>query len=79
MLKRVDEKGRLVIPKDVRERLGLTAGKKVRVRVAGKSLVIEAVESVANEYLGKFKIVSWPKDLDEFTVPVMRKWKSKGM
>ena len=75
---RVDDKGRVLIPKAVRERVGLRKGGYVRVRVDGKRIVIEAVEPVADRYFGAFKVARWPEDLDDFLVEVVRRrWSRK--
>ena len=71
---KVDGKGRVVIPKSIREKAKLKAGNYVNVRVEGKTIVMEPLESVADKYFGAFKISRWPKDLDEFLVEVARRW-----
>ncbi|MCD6538520.1 AbrB/MazE/SpoVT family DNA-binding domain-containing protein [Candidatus Bathyarchaeota archaeon] len=74
MIVRVDERGRVVIPKSIREKVKLKEGEYVNVRVEGRSIVMEPLESVADKYFGAFKISRWPKDLDEFMVGVARRW-----
>jgi len=71
---RVDEKGRVVIPKSIREKVKLKGGNYVNVRVEGRTIVLEPLESIADKYFGAFKISRWPKDLDEFLVEVARRW-----
>lgn len=71
---KVDEKGRVVIPKSLRERTKLKEGSYVKVTAEGKGIVIKPLEPVANKYFGAFKIVRWPKDLDDFTVEVIKEW-----
>ena len=71
---RVDEKGRVVIPKSIREKAKLKAGNYVNVRVEGRSIIMEPLESIADKYFGAFKVSRWPKDLDEFLVEVARRW-----
>lgn len=43
----VDSKGRVVLPKEVRERLGLTAGSEVEVREDGGRVVVEPEDDPA--------------------------------
>ena len=62
----VDAKGRVLIPKRVREELGIAAGRRLRVRVVDGKVVLEPVESVADRYFGAIKVKKWPADLDEF-------------
>jgi len=79
MMGKVDEKGRVAIPKIARDKAGIGKGKYVRVKVVGKSVIIEAAEQLAEAHFGAFKVNKWPEDLDEFHEEVMRKWwKSKG-
>jgi AbrB family looped-hinge helix DNA binding protein len=70
---KVDKKGRLVIPKRLREKAKVKEGGYVRMRADEKSIIIEALEPIADKYLGVFKVDKWPEDLDEFVVEVMRK------
>jgi len=69
----VDKKGRLVIPKRLREKAKVKEGGYVRMRADEKSIIIEALEPIADKYLRVFKVDKWPEDLDEFVVEVMRK------
>ena len=71
---KIDEKGRIVIPKSLRTRIEMKEGSYVKVTAKEKSIIIEPLEPVANRYFGAFKIASWPKDLDEFVVEVIKKW-----
>ena len=71
---KVDEKGRVVIPKSIREKVRLKGGEYVYVRVEGRSIVMEPLESIADKYFGAFRISRWPKDLDEFVVGVAKRW-----
>ena len=71
---RVDGKGRVVIPKDIREKVELREGSYVRITTKEKCLIIEPMEPSADKYFGAFKITNWPKDLDEFAVEAIRKW-----
>ncbi|MEM2153236.1 MAG: AbrB/MazE/SpoVT family DNA-binding domain-containing protein [Candidatus Bathyarchaeia archaeon] len=71
---KVDEKGRIIIPKSIREKAGLKEGSHVKIKVDEKVIVIEPLEPIADKYFGAFKITKWPKNLDEFVIEVMRKW-----
>ena len=71
---KVDEKGRVVIPKRLRDKAEVKEGSYVKVKANGKNIIIEPLEPIANKYFGAFKIVKWPEDLDEFVVKVMKKW-----
>jgi len=71
---KVDRKGRLLIPKDIREKAGIRGENLVRIKVREKSIVIEPVEPVADKYFGTFRVAKWPEDLDELVVGVMRGW-----
>lgn len=71
---KVDSKGRLLIPKNMRRKAEIREGSYVRVEVKEKSIVIEPIESVADKYFGVFKVEKWPEDLDEFLIEVMKNW-----
>ncbi len=74
MIVKVDEKGRVVIPKSIREKVKLKGGNYVNVKVEGETIVMEPLKSIADKYFGAFKISRWPEDLDEFIVEVTKKW-----
>lgn len=71
---RVDEKGRVVIPKNIREKAKMRKGGYVKIMAKEKSIIIEPLEPFADKYFGAFKIDKWPEDLDEFAVEVTKKW-----
>lgn len=71
---RVDKKGRLLLPKKIREMVGIREGGFVRIEAREKGIVVEPLESIADKYLGAFKIAKWPEDLDEFVNEVMKDW-----
>lgn len=63
-----------MIPKSLREKAKVKKGGYVRI-----SIIIEPVESVADRYFGAFKVMEWPKDLDEFLIEEARKcWSQKA-
>ncbi|MEM1551222.1 MAG: AbrB/MazE/SpoVT family DNA-binding domain-containing protein [Candidatus Bathyarchaeia archaeon] len=74
---KVDGKGRIIIPKSMREKTGVKEGSYVRIRADEKGIMIEPLEHVADKYFGAFKIAKWPEDLDEFVIEVMRKWRAR--
>ena len=71
---KVDEKGRVMIPKALREKTKVKKGGYVRIATDGKRIIIEPVEPIADKYFGAFKIAKWPKDLDEFIVEATKRW-----
>ena len=71
---RVDEKGRVAIPKDIREAVGIKARQQLRIRIDDGRIVLEPLGSVADRYYGVVEVRGWPRDLDEFVVEAIRKW-----
>jgi len=71
---RVDEKGRVVIPKNIREKAKMRKGGYVKIMAEEKNIIIEPLEPFADKYFGAFKIDKWPENLDEFAVEVIKKW-----
>ncbi len=71
---KVDEKGRILIPKSLRNKAKLKEGGYVKVETNGKVIIIEPLEPIADKYFGAFKVEKWPEDLDEFIIKVMKKW-----
>ena len=71
---KVDGKGRIVIPKEIRETAKLKEGSYVTIKTKGKTIIMEPLEPVADKYYGAFKIAKWPENIDEFTVEVIKKW-----
>ncbi|MCD6536247.1 MAG: AbrB/MazE/SpoVT family DNA-binding domain-containing protein [Thaumarchaeota archaeon] len=71
---RVDEKGRILIPKNLREKIKLEEGTPVLIKAEEGKLMLEPLKSVADKYFGAFKVARWPEDLDDFAVEAMRKW-----
>lgn len=76
---KVDEKGRVMIPKKLREQAKVKEGSYVKIKAEEKIIVIEPLEPIADKYFGAFKITKWPEDLDEFVVEVMsERWTRKA-
>jgi len=71
---KIDEKGRIMIPKEIRKAAKLKEGSYVSIKAIDRTVVIESEESVAEKYSGIFKISKWPEDIDEFIVEATRKW-----
>jgi len=76
---RLDEKGRVRIPKKIREAAQLKEGSCVNIKAKGKAVIIEPVEPVADKYYGAFKVENWPENLDEYVEEVIQKqWKQRA-
>ncbi len=76
---KLDEKGRVRIPKSIQETAKLKKGSYVNIKAKGKTIIIEAAEPVADKYFGAFKITKWPDDLDEFLTEAMQKqWNKRA-
>jgi len=71
---KVDKKGRVIIPKDIRGTANLKEGSYVTIKAKGKTIIMEPLEPVADKYFGAFKVTMWPENLDEFIVEVIKKW-----
>lgn len=71
---KVDKKGRIAIPKKIRESVELETEGHVKVTAKEKNIIIEPLKKSSDKYFGAFKIDKWPKDLDEFAVEVVKIW-----
>lgn len=71
---KVDEKGRIIIPKNIREAAELKEGSYVTIKSKGKIIIMERLEPVADKYYGAFKVTKWPENMDEFIVEVIKEW-----
>jgi len=71
---KIDEKGRVMIPKNIRKAAKIKAGTYVNIKTSNATIIIEPAESIAEKYSGLFPITQWPEDLDEFVVEATRKW-----
>jgi len=75
---RMDEKGRIRIPKKIREAAHLKEGSCVHIKTKEKAVIIELAEPVANKYYGIVKVKKWPEDLDEYAAETVHKlWKQR--
>ncbi|MEM0118670.1 MAG: AbrB/MazE/SpoVT family DNA-binding domain-containing protein [Conexivisphaerales archaeon] len=77
----VDAKGRLVLPKKVREVAGIREGAKLLMRVKGVGIVelsdIEALRARARE-IGAKKLEGWKEESHEATAYLARSVKKKN-
>jgi AbrB family looped-hinge helix DNA binding protein len=71
---KIDEKGRIMIPKNIRKAAKIKPGTYVNIKATDTTIIIEHAESIAEKYGGLFQITKWPEDLDEFMVEATRKW-----
>jgi AbrB family looped-hinge helix DNA binding protein len=55
MVTTVSTKGQLVIPAEIRERLGIEPGTKIAISVEGSRIVLQPVERLIDELHGIFK------------------------
>lgn len=75
-LVKVDEKGRIVIPKEVREKLGIRGV--VRMVIEGDKILLIPISVDKDKYKGIFKVDWGSKDVDEILKEAIeersRKW-----
>ena len=71
---KIDQKGRVMIPKEIRKIAKLKAGTYVNIKAENATIIIEPKESTAEKYSGILQITKWPEDIDEFIVEATRKW-----
>ncbi|ADI32016.1 AbrB/MazE/SpoVT family DNA-binding domain-containing protein [Staphylothermus hellenicus] len=71
---RVDSKGRIVIPKNIREALGIREKQLLMLRIVDGKIVLEPIGDVADKYYGVVRVEKWPSDLDEFLAGAVREW-----
>ena len=71
---KIDEKGRVMIPKNIRKAAKVKPGTYVNIKTKDATIIIEPAESIAEKYAGTFQITKWPQNLDEFAVEANRKW-----
>jgi AbrB family looped-hinge helix DNA binding protein len=76
---KLDDKGRVRIPKQIREVAQLKEGSCVNIKAKGKTIIIELAEPVADKYYGVFTVEKWPEDMDRLVEEEMQKrWKQRG-
>ncbi len=71
---KIDDKGRIIIPKNIRKKAKLKPGTYVNVKSKDHLIIIEPSESISEKYFGIFQISKWPEDLDEFVTEATTKW-----
>lgn len=71
---KVDEKGRIIIPKNIRETANLKGGNYLTIKAEGKTITMERLEPIADRYFGTFKVTKWPENIDEFIVEAIKEW-----
>lgn len=74
---RVDPKGRVTLPKEVREELGIKPGDLVVLSLEEGRVEIKPLGSAADKYYGVYNVKEWPEDLDEFLEGVVKEWREK--
>ena len=77
---KMDDKGRITIPRRIRIAAQLKEGSYLNIRSKGKTVILEVAEPVADKYFGIVKVTKWPKnlDLDEYAVEVEKKWRKQN-
>ena len=77
---KMDDKGRIIIPRRIRIAAQLKGGSYLNIRSKGKTVILEVAEPVADKYFGIVKVTKWPKDLDldEYAVEVEKKWRKQN-
>jgi AbrB family looped-hinge helix DNA binding protein len=70
MKRRVGEKGQIVIPKDVRDYLGLKPGSEVTLEVRGEELIIKPGVS-PEKFVEEF--VNVPKKLEKIDIDTLKR------
>ncbi|ABM80101.1 AbrB/MazE/SpoVT family DNA-binding domain-containing protein [Hyperthermus butylicus] len=74
---RVDGKGRVTLPLEVRRRLGLREWSKLRLFIdeESKRIILEVEAGVAERFYGAFPAKQWPRDVDEAVAEaVVKAW-----
>ncbi len=75
---KLDEKGRIRIPRKIREAAQLAEGSCVNIKAEGKTIIIEASEPIADKYYGIVHVEKWPEDIHELAKEEMHKrWKQR--
>ncbi|HDI52778.1 MAG TPA: AbrB/MazE/SpoVT family DNA-binding domain-containing protein [Candidatus Bathyarchaeota archaeon] len=72
---KMDDRGRVFIPKRIREAAGLSEGSTLSISVDGEGRIILTPQpSIAERFRGIVKVERWPRDLDEFLNEALRRW-----
>ena len=74
----IDEEGRVQIPMNLLEKVGIKLNSNVTIRIVEKCLVIEPCISTAEKYYGIYKTETLPDDLDAFLErQIFENWKKR--
>jgi len=71
VLVRVEKKGRIVIPKEIRDALNIKEGTLLKMYIEGDRLIVEPIEDIVEKFKGSVKVDKWPEDLDEYLSKVL--------
>lgn len=75
---KLDKKGRIIIPKKIRESAQLTKDSNLSIRSDGKTIILEVSKPIADKYYGTVPIENWPDDIDNYLADeVLKQWKRK--
>ncbi len=75
---KVDSKGRLLIPKTLREKTEISEGSYVKMELDGKRLILEPTEPAADKHYGRFKVEHMPEDIENYIEgAILREWLKK--
>ncbi len=75
MVATVDDRGRVTLPKEFREALGIR--RRVKIRKEGERIVIEPADPVSRRFYGAFR-AEVPEDLDGIVVEAVAAWWRRG-
>jgi AbrB family looped-hinge helix DNA binding protein len=77
---KMDEKGRVVIPRKIRKAAQLNEGITLNIKSKGKTIILEAAEPVADKCFGIVRVANWPSnlDLDKYVVETEKKWRKQN-
>jgi len=74
----LDKKGRILIPKEIRDSIGADAGSVFIIRLESGKVVLEKVGRPSEVFAGIFKPKETiPENLDKFAEKVIREWWKK--
>jgi AbrB family looped-hinge helix DNA binding protein len=74
MIVKLKEKGGLVIPEEMRDKVGLKTGGQVILEVEGERIIIKPSKPVSERFYRAFKVERWPEDLDEYSSEALKDW-----
>ena len=71
----IDSKGRILIPKNIREAVGATTGTAFIARVEENKIILEKIGKPSEKYAGIFKPrKKVPEDLDKVVLEAIEEW-----